>query len=132
MGIDRGGVVGPETGLAPGGVGIVAAQPLVGGVVVDHRVHIAGGDAEEESGLAQFLEIPQVILPVGLRQNGHAQSLALQHTPDDRRPERGVIHIGVAVHNDDIHIVPPQVIQLFLGNWKKMFVIHYDWIKRKV
>ena len=40
--------IGPLAALAAGRVGIVAAHAPVGGVAIDHRVHVAGGDAEEQ------------------------------------------------------------------------------------
>ena len=70
--IDRGGVIGTEARLSAGGVGVVAAQALVGRVVVHHRIHVAGGDPEEKSRGAEFFEVAQVVLPVGLRKNRHA------------------------------------------------------------
>ena len=40
--------VGPQADPAAGAVGVVVADLLVGRVVVDHAVHVAGADAEEQ------------------------------------------------------------------------------------
>ena len=96
VGIDDGGVVGPLSGACVGGVGIVAATATVGGVVVHHRVHGAGAHTEEQTRAAQLAEVAQVVAPVGLRHDGHAIALRLEHAPDDRRAHRGVVDIGVA------------------------------------
>ena len=121
--IDGRGVIGTETRLPAGGVGVVAAEPLVGGVVVDHGVHIAGGYPEEEARCAEFPEVAEVVLPVGLRQDGHAQSFALEHAPDDRRPERWMIHVGISVHDDDIDIVPTQIVEFLFSNRQKVLAV---------
>ena len=46
--VDDGAAVRPRAALAAGRVGVVAAQPAVRRVAVDHRVEIAPGDAEEQ------------------------------------------------------------------------------------
>ena len=46
--VDRHGMVGAESRFAAGGVGIVVAQPQVGRIVVDHRVHRPARNSEEE------------------------------------------------------------------------------------
>ena len=40
--------VGPQADPAAGRIGVVVADLLVGGVVVDQRVHVAGADGEEQ------------------------------------------------------------------------------------
>src|SRR5690606_12705786 len=50
--IDGARVVGAEAVFAAGGVGVLAAEFFGRGVAVDHGVHAAGGDAEEEAGRA--------------------------------------------------------------------------------
>ena len=44
--VDRDGAVGPRARDAAGGVGVLVSRFLVHGVVVDHRVHVAGRDEE--------------------------------------------------------------------------------------
>ena len=54
LGIDDDGAVRPPVRLGVGRVGVVGADFAVGRVAVDHGIHVAGGDAEEQIGLAQF------------------------------------------------------------------------------
>ncbi len=39
------------------GVGVIGADLFVGGVTVDHRIHVAGRDAEEQVRLAELHEV---------------------------------------------------------------------------
>ena len=111
--IDGHRAVGAESGLAAGRVGVVAAQAEVGRVVVHHRIHAAGRDAEEEARFAQFAEVAQVVAPVGLRHDGHAVAFGLQQPADDRRSEGGVIDVGIAGEQDDVEVVPAECFHLF-------------------
>ena len=93
--VDRHGVVGAESRLASGGVGVVVAQTQVGRVVVDHRIHRPAGDAEKETRRAQLGEVAQVVPPVGLGNDGHAVALGFEQAPHDSRPECRVVDVGV-------------------------------------
>ena len=57
LGVDQGGAVRPLAAHIPGSVGVVVAQLLVGGVAVDHGVHVARGHPVEEVRLAQAHEV---------------------------------------------------------------------------
>ena len=94
--VDRYGVVGAESRLAAGRIGVVASQADVGRVVVDHRIHRPAGDAEKEARRAQLGEVAQVVPPVGLGNDRHAVTLGLQQTPHDGRSECRVVDVGVA------------------------------------
>lgn len=121
VGLD--GVVGAEARRAARGVGVVAAQPLVGRVVVDHRVHRAGRHAEEETRRAELAEIAQVVAPVGLRNDGHAVALGLQQAADDRGAEGRMVDVGVAREEHDVHRVPAPLAGLLEGGGQKSHVI---------
>ena len=84
----------PARGAA-GGVGIVRADAPVGGVAVDHGIHVAGADAEEQIRPAQGLERFGA-LPVGLGDDADAETLRLEHAPDDGHAEARQVHVGVA------------------------------------
>ena len=72
---------------APSGrVGIVAAHAPVRGVAVHHRVHVAGGHAEEQVGPAERGEGLGAV-PVRLGDDADAEALGLQHPADDRHAE---------------------------------------------
>ncbi len=57
LGIDQGGTVRPLAAHIPRGVGVVVTQLLVGGVAVDHGVHVARRHPVEEVRLAQTHEV---------------------------------------------------------------------------
>ncbi len=95
-----------------GGVGIIVTQFAIGGITVDHRVHVAGGDAEEQVRFAQPHEI-FFIAPVRLRNDADAEALRFQHAADDRHTKTRVVDIGVTTDNDHIAAIPAQLIHLF-------------------
>jgi hypothetical protein len=92
-------------------VGIVRSRLSIRRVAVDHRVHVAGGDAKEQVRPAQGLE-GILRSPGGLRDDAHAEPLALQQAPDDRHTEGGMIDVGVAGDDDDVAGIPAQRIHL--------------------
>ena len=75
--IDDDGAIGTLAALAARRVRIVAADALVGGVAIDQRIHVAGGDAEEQARRAQLAECIRAV-PVRLRDDAHAQCPALR------------------------------------------------------
>ena len=111
LAVDQAGTVRPFAGQAAWGVGVVGADLLVGGVAVDHRVHVAGSDAEEQVRLAELHEVV-FGLPVGLGDDPDAEALGFQQTADDRHAERRMVDVGVAGHDDDVAGVPAELIHL--------------------
>ena len=89
------GAIGPQADPAAGRIGVVVADLLVGRVMVDHAVHVAGADAEEQPGPA---ELPPGVgtPPVGLAQDRDPKPGRFEHpaqespsrTPDGRRRRR--------------------------------------------
>src|SRR5690606_4068507 len=90
----------------------------VGGVAVDHRVHVAGGDAIEQVGLAQLHEVV-FAAPVRLGNDADAIALGFQQTANDRHAERRMVDIGVSSNNDHITAVPAELIHLFPAHWQE-------------
>ena len=113
--VDRHGVVGAEARAAAGRIGVVVAQPEVGRVVVDHRVHRSGRDAEEEARRTELGEVAQVVLPVGLGDDGDAVALGLEQAADDRGAEGRVVDVGVAREENDVEVIPSAFADLFDG-----------------
>ena len=105
--IDDDGPVGPLPALAVGCVGVVVAQPLVGGVAVDHGVHVAARDAEVEGGLAERTEGLRGG-PIGLREDAHAEALRLEEAGNECHAEAGVVDVGVARHQHHIAGLPAE------------------------
>jgi len=87
------------------------AQSLVGGIAVDHRIHIAAGHPEEKLGLAQCGKRFGA-LPIGLRDDADAKTLRFQQAADHRHAETRMIDVGVARHQHDVAGVPPQQVHL--------------------
>ena len=56
LGVGQGRPVGPQTDSAARRVGIVVAHLPVGRVMVDHRVHVARADREEEPRATELTE----------------------------------------------------------------------------
>ena len=106
VGVDGGGVVGAEAVIAAGGVGVFAAAFSGSGVVIDHGVHAAGGDAEEEPWGAEFFEVAEVVAPIGLGDDGDLEAFGFEETADDGGAEGRVVDVGVAGDDDDIEFVP--------------------------
>ena len=107
LGIDDHRAVGPLVRLGVGRVGVVGADLAVGGVAVDHRIHVAGGDAEEQVRLAQRAEgVGRV--PVGLADDADAEALRFQQAPDQRHAEAGMVDVGVAGDEDDVARIPAE------------------------
>ena len=94
-------------------IGILRTQSLVGCVFVHHRIHRSGGNAKEEAGTSEFLEITKIAMPIGLRNDSHLQPFCLKNATDDRRGKRGVVNVGVGGEEDDIERVPAEAFKFF-------------------
>ena len=105
----------------PRGIGIVITAFSVRGVMVDHGVHVARGNAEKQVGLAECGEGFSG-LPVGLREHAHPEAQRFKNTADDCHAETGVIYVAVYGDNDDVAAVPPQLLHLGSGHrqpWRR-------------
>ncbi len=107
LGINNGAAIRPRPALTARRIGIVVAQPAVRGVAVDHRIHVAAGDAEEHPRLAQHLE-RLGRLPVRLRDDADPEALGFQQPADDRHAEARMIDIGIARHQHDVAGIPAE------------------------
>ena len=117
--VDRRRTVGAESRLSAGGVGVVVAQAQVGRVVVDHRIHRSCRDAEEEPRGPEFCEVPQVVPPVGLRDDRHAIPFGFEQASHDRGAEGRMVDVGVAREEDDVELVPSAFADLLDGRRQK-------------
>ena len=111
LGVDDDGAIRPFAALAVRRVGIIVAQASVRGVAVDHRIHIAGGDAEKQIGLAQRPK-GRGVPPVGLGDDADAKTLRLEQAADDRHAEARMIDIGVAGDEDHVAGIPAERLHL--------------------
>jgi hypothetical protein len=105
--IDDDGMIGPLVRFTVRGISVVGAWLAIGGVAIDHRIHVAGGDAEEQIRLA---ERPESLCrqPVGLTDDADTKTLRLEQTPDQRHAETRVIDVGVAGDEDDVAGIPAE------------------------
>jgi hypothetical protein len=103
--VDRRGPIGAQPDRPSGAVGVGVPPLPVCRVVVDHRVHVAGGDTVEQAGASQLA--PRIGgAPVGLRKDRHPVAVALQPAAQDRRGERRVVDVGVPGDEDDVGRLP--------------------------
>ena len=98
---------------------VAGTEAAVGGVFVDHGVHGARRDAEEEARTTQLLEVAVVAVPVGLRDDGHAVA-SLQRAANDGYAKGWMIDIGVARKEDDVELVPAAQLTLLLRRGKEV------------
>ena len=108
------GSVGTKASLTARGVGVVAAQAFVGGVMVHHRVHATGSDAKIEPRLAEFLEVAQVVAPVRLWDKSYMEAVMFQNPTNDGSPKRRVVNVCIARDEHHIHFVPTTQVSFFL------------------
>ena len=106
---------------ATGGIGVVVAALLRGGVVGDHRVDVAAVDEDAVARAAEGRE-RLVAPPVRLGQDRDAVALCLQHAADDRRAEGGVIHVGIAGDEQEVIVPPAALFHLRLGDGQELRV----------
>ena len=115
LSINDGGIFGAHVVPSVGRIGIFAPEPLVGRIFVDHAVHASGRDAEEQTGTAEFLEITQIVSPVGLGDNGYFQSLCFEHAADNGSSEGRVVNVCIATEKNDIQFFPASEFHFFFG-----------------
>ena len=101
--VDDHGAVGTKACLAAGAVIVLTAALFRRRIMRNHGVNVPGRHKEAESGLAEFFEIV-LRPPVRLAEHRHGIAGILQHTADDRRAERRMIHIRIPVHINKIHL----------------------------
>ncbi|CRM83985.1 hypothetical protein [Pseudomonas sp. 22 E 5] len=111
LAVHQAGAVRAFAGHAAWGVGVVGTDFFVGGVTVDHRVHVAGRDAEEQVRLAELHEVV-FGLPVRLRNDPDAKALGLQQPADNCHAERRMVNVGITGDDDDVAGIPAKLIHL--------------------
>ena len=116
--VDEHRAIGACAAFAAWGIGIVVANFMVARVAIDHRVHVAAGDAKEKSRLAKNLK-GFGIVPLRLRNNANAKALGLDEPADERHAKARVIDVGIAGHNNDVALVPAKRFHLFAGAWEE-------------
>ena len=95
-------------------VRVFGAQALAGCVFVHHRVHASRRYSEEQIGATQLLEVAEVAVPVGLRNNSHGVARSLKCTTNHCGAKRGMIHVGVGREENDVYGIPSTQLDFFL------------------
>ncbi|MNO85039.1 hypothetical protein D3C76_763980 [compost metagenome] len=121
LGVDQSGAIRTLARDVIGGISIIVTQFAIGGIAVDHRVHVPGGDAEKQ---VRFAEAPERLfaVPVWLRNDPNSEALRLQHTATDGHAEARVIDVRIARHQNNVAAVPAQLVHLFAGHrqeWRR-------------
>ena len=92
-------------------VSVVVAHLAIGGIVVDHRVHVSRTDGEKQSRPAE--RAPRVTgVPVGLAENGHAKAFTLQQPAEQCHRETRMIDVSVAGDKHHIDRIPAAIVHL--------------------
>ncbi|MPM93735.1 hypothetical protein SDC9_140877 [bioreactor metagenome] len=111
LGVDRQRMRRPLAGLAVFAVGVVMTFAPPGGVDIDHRIEIAGSDADGDRGRAHNGHRRRIV-PIRLGDDAGAEAHAQQNPPDQGDAERGMIDIGVAGDQEHVQRIPAAALHL--------------------
>ena len=103
--IDRHRSIRAMSGLAAGGVGVCMAAMLGHGVMIDHRVHVAGAHQKAQARLAENRDARRVV-PIRLADDAHAIAMCFENAADDGHAKAGMVDVGVAADIDKVAAVP--------------------------
>ena len=109
LGIDQRGAVRTFARNVVRRVGIVMAQSAIGGVTVDHRVHVACGHTKEQVRFTQTHKIVFVV-PLRLGDNPYAKALCFQHTSANCHAKAGMIDVCIAGNQNDVAAIPAKLV----------------------
>ena len=106
--VNRRGVVGPLSRRRVRRVRIARPPFLARGVVVDHRIHVAAGNAEEEPRPPAGEKVFETagVVPTGLGNDPHLVPSGSEQAADQRHAERGMIDVRVSIDQDDVELLP--------------------------
>ena len=123
VGVDDRGVIRPQPHFPARRVGVHTAALFGNRVVVDHRIHIAGGDEEAELRLAERGDA-RGVAPVRLGDDADRKAVGLEHAGDDRGAEGGVVDVGVAADVDEIELFDAAGGHICFGDGEKSASVH--------
>ena len=96
-------------------VSVVVADFVIRRVMVQHRVHIPGANAERDARTSEAAEIDDVV-PVRLAQNGDAEPVRFDNASEKTGGETRVVDVSVAGNKDDVDFVPTAFADFFGGH----------------
>jgi len=113
-----------QADFAVGTVRITIPHLPVCGVVIDHGVHIPGGDAERQFGLSEGH--PRFGgVPIGLGENGNAKSIGFENAGKQSGGETRMIDVCVSPQKgntaeDDIDGIPAAGKHFRASEWERL------------
>jgi hypothetical protein len=116
FGVNNGWIIRTKTCLIVWCISIIATQTFRGSVMIYHGIHTAGCNSEKQSRTPKFLEIPKIVLPIWLRQNGYFIAIMLQNSPNYSHSETRMINIRIACNQYNINLRPPSFENFVFGN----------------
>ena len=114
--VDDDGVVRALADDAAGRVGVLVAALLGHRIVVDHGVHVAGGNQKAEPRLAILL-YTRVVAPVGLADQRNAVAAGLQQAANDCGAKARMVHVRVAADIDKVGLRDAVREKFCSGKW---------------
>jgi len=124
LGIDNGRHLRFEPGAPARRINVVTPEAAPDGINTEHGIHIAGCDSTGDARPAHHLDrigIP----PVRLCNDADPPPFRQQKTPDQRHGKRGMIHICVARHKQNIEFLPAEMDRLGAAHGNEFrFVFH--------
>ena len=103
--VDDGRAVRAEVRTAAGRILVLRADLLLRRQLVEHRVEVARADTDEQARPPHPGDVRGRV-PAGLGDDADPVAAPLEEAGHEDRPERGVIHVGVTRHDQDVELVP--------------------------
>ena len=85
-------------------------------IMIDHGIHISGGDKKAKTRFTENRNAV-LVLPVRLGDDADGIAVRLKHAADDRRAERGMVHVGISDDIDKVKLFDSPFLHLFSCNW---------------
>ena len=114
-GIDAHGPVRTLACTAIRSIGVIVAQALACGVMVNHRIHSPGIDSEVQARCPELAEITQIVPPVRLGDDCYTVAVFLEIPGYAGCSEARMVHKGISAEEDDVDVVPAQALYLLHG-----------------
>jgi len=92
-------------------VGIVTSDTAIRRVTIDHGVHVAAGDSEEQVRSTQRGECIRAV-PVRLGNDANAETLGFENAANDGHTKAGMVDVSIAGNDDDVAAVPTEEVHL--------------------
>jgi transcription elongation factor len=112
LAVGQRGPVGPQADSSSGRISITVSHFAIGGVVVNHGVHVSGADSEKQTWLTESAPI-LTTPPIRLGNDADAEAGGFEGSAQNGHGETRMINVGIARNKDDIQLVPATLPRLF-------------------